>query len=175
MKSLIVYESMWGNTEKIAHAVAEALGDAASVDIREVSAAPNVPADDVELLVIGGPTHAFSMSRPDSRKEAVNRGASNTASGIGIREWIAALPTVDHGPLVATFDSRMEKVRRLPGSAGRKAARRMRRLGYAQVLDSESFYVADIDGPLIDGELDRARAWGIRLGDVVRDRTLPHP
>lgn len=169
MRSLVVYESLWGNTEQAAHAIAAGLGDAMTVDVVEVGAAPTAPTDGVDLLVVGGPTHAFSMSRPDTRSEAVTRGASNTAAGQGIREWIAALPTVNDGPLVATFDTRVDKVRRLPGSAARKAGKLLRRRGYAQVLDPESFYVADVAGPLLEGEMDRARAWGGRLGDAARE------
>ena len=175
MRSLVVYESLWGNTEQVARAVAAGMGDAMTVDVVEVSTAPSVSARDVDLLVVGGPTHTFSMSRPDTRSEAVTRGASNTAPGPGIREWIATLPTPRDDSLVATFDTRVEKVRRLPGSAARKAGKLLRRLGYAQVLDPESFYVADVDGPLLDGELDRACAWGSRLGDAAREWLTTRP
>lgn len=170
MKSLIVYESLWGNTAEVAHAIGGALGADASVDVVDVSDAPCVPASDVDLLVVGGPTHTFSMSRPDTRKEAVTRGASSGPPGIGIREWISDLPDVRDGRLIALFDTRVEKVRRLPGSAARKAARRMRRLGYALVVDAESFYVCDVEGPLVAGELDRAGEWGRRLGSLAQAR-----
>lgn len=175
MRSLVIYESLWGNTEQVARAVAAGLDGAMTVEIRQVGAAPAVPADDVDLLVVGGPTHTFSMSRPATRAEAVTRGAVDAAPGTGIREWITALPTHGDGALVATFDTRVERVRRLPGSAARKAGKLLRRLGYGQVLDPESFYVADVDGPLLDGELDRARAWGSRLGDAAREWLLTRP
>lgn len=173
MRALVVYESLWGNTEQVARAVATGLRDDMTVDVVEVGTAPPAPAADVDLLVVGGPTHTFSMSRPGTRSEAATRGASNAATGPGIREWIAALPTAGDGLLVATFDTRVEKVRRLPGSAARKASRLLRRLGYAQVLDPESFYVADVEGPLLDGETDRARAWGARLGNAARKGLQP--
>ncbi|WP_244928645.1 hypothetical protein [Nocardioides sp. W7] len=54
-------------------------------------------------------------------------------------------------------------MRRLPGSAAAKAARILRRHGYLLLADAMSFYVADTDGPLDDGELERAEAWGARL------------
>lgn len=169
MRSLVVYESVWGNTEQVARAVAAGLGVVMTVEVVDVGIAPTTPGDDVDLLVVGGPTHTFSMSRPGTRSEAVTRGASSAASGPGIREWIAALPSVSDRPLVATFDTRVDKVRRLPGSAARKAGKLLRRAGYPQVLNPESFYVADVEGPLLDGELDRARAWGARLGDATRE------
>lgn len=178
MRALIVYESLWGNTEQVARGVAAGLQDVMTVDVVEVGAAPVAPADDVGLLVVGGPTHAFSMSRPDTRAEAARQGATHTGSGTGIREWIEALPKVGDGPLVASFDTRVDKVRRLPGSAARKAGKLLRRLGYGQVLAPESFYVAAVEGPLLDGEVDRARAWGGRVGAAAREWLEPqgpHP
>jgi flavodoxin len=74
MRALIVYESMFGNTRQIAEAVAEGLRaghDAAPVEVGlvEVGEAPATVAD-VDLLVVGGPTHALGMSRPETRQSA---------------------------------------------------------------------------------------------------------
>jgi flavodoxin len=63
MKALVVYESMFGNTEEIAHAIADGLGESVEVQLAEVADAPVEPNPDVALIVVGGPTHAFSMSR----------------------------------------------------------------------------------------------------------------
>lgn len=162
MKALVVYESLWGNTEEIARAVAAGLEDTAEVDVVDVTTTPAVP-DDVTLLVAGGPTHAFSMTRPTTRADAVSKGATHRPGPIGLREWLDALPATGQQPVVATFDTRVDKVRRLPGSAARKAARVMRQRGYRVTAPALSFYVADIAGPLLDGEVERARAWGREL------------
>jgi hypothetical protein len=74
-----------------------------------------------------------------------------------------SLPEGPHAEKVVTFDTRVDKARHLPGSAAKGAARVARRHGYRLAGPSESFYVRDIDGPLVDGELDRAQAWGRRL------------
>jgi hypothetical protein len=66
---LVVYESMFGNTELIAHAIADGLSVGANVEAAEVNAAPKSVCD-VDLLVVGGPTHAFNMSRPSTRSDA---------------------------------------------------------------------------------------------------------
>jgi hypothetical protein len=68
-RALVIYESMYGNTEQIARAIGEGLGDRMQVEVVEVGAAPTTLAADVGLVVVGGPTHAFSMSRraPASR------------------------------------------------------------------------------------------------------------
>ena len=55
MKALVVYESMFGNTEKIARAVADGVGEAMDVQLAEVADAPTEPSPDVALIVAGGP------------------------------------------------------------------------------------------------------------------------
>ncbi len=129
IRALVVYESMWGNTEEIARAVAAGLAERADVQVVDVTEAPAAPGD-VDLVVAGGPTHAFSMSRASTRADAVKQGAPSAVRAIGLREWLTHLPAGADGPPVATFDTRVEKVRRLPGSAARSAARAVRRHGY---------------------------------------------
>lgn len=63
---------MFGNTRAVAEAVAQGLGSAMTVELVEVSAAP-LESQDVDLLVVGGPTHAFGMSRPTTRSDAAGR------------------------------------------------------------------------------------------------------
>jgi flavodoxin len=169
MRAVVVYESMFGNTEAVAHAVAEGLGARMDVDLLEVSKAPAPFIDRVDLMVLGGPTHAFSMSRPSTRAQAVQQGATHGAPSIGLREWLGTLRGGPHAELVATFDTRVDKVRRLPGSAARKAAKMAKGLGYA-TAGTESFYVRDTAGPLLPGELTRAREWGESLAAVMAAR-----
>lgn len=161
MKALIVYESMFGNTGKVAEAVAEGLRGHLEVELVEAAHAPAPLLDLVDLLVVGGPTHAFSMTRGSTREDAVRQGAAG--HGDGIREWIDRLHRGPHSEMVATFDTRVGKVKHLPGSAAKAAAKALRRLGYGSAAKPESFFVADTAGPLLDGELDRARAWGEQL------------
>ena len=70
MKALVVFESMFGNTKEIAEAIAEGLRDTLETECLEVGQAP-APWEDIDLLVVGGPTHQFGLSRPDSRKGAI--------------------------------------------------------------------------------------------------------
>jgi hypothetical protein len=169
MRALVVFESMWGNTGQVAQAVARGLEDRCPEEgpVEVVDVAAEVPGDlgGVDLLVVGGPTHAFSLSRPKTREDAVTRGAPTGHEERGIREWLDGLPEAQVP--VATFDTRVDKVRHLPGSAAKKAAKEVRRHHLGHVVDSESFYVEDMAGPLLDGELDRAQAWGSRLLDSL--------
>lgn len=172
MKVLVVYESMFGNTEKVARAVADGLAEHAEVRVTEVSRASTVPEEDVDLIVVGAPTHAFSMPRPATRADAQRQGAVAVHSEeTGVREWIDRMQRGHHRPWVATFDTRVTKVRRLPGSASRKAMRNLLRLGYRSDSTPESFYVEDTPGPLADGELERAHTWGQSLAATL----LHHP
>jgi hypothetical protein len=168
MRALVVYESMFGNTEAVARAVAEGLEGAMHADVVEVGVAPDTVAADVTLLVVGGPTHSFSMSWPSTRRDTAGRSADVVSSECGIREWLGRLPgTVSHAE-ATTFDTRTTA--RLTGSAARAASRRLDRLGYPIVAAPTSFRVTGITGPLVDGELDRARRWGKVLGGQVAAR-----
>lgn len=181
MIALVVYESMFGNTAALAGAVAEGLargqsggvdgraadgsgGDHPEVEVREVGEAPAALPDDLDLLVVGAPTHAFSLSRKETRAEAHRQGATRGGDATGVREWLTDVQ-VDRSPVFATFDSRVAKVRHLPGCASRKAARLGQQRGLGAPMARESFYVADMSGPLVEGELGRAREWGRRLAE----------
>ena len=169
-RALVVFESMFGNSEVVARAIAEGLSD--KVPVRVVRAAPDlVVEDDVELLVVGGPTHAFGMTRPATRESAGQQGASSAlAKGIGVREWLDGLGSTTCR--VATFDTRVHK-KGLPGSAARGAEKRLGRAGARVLAPATSFWVTSTQGPLLPGEEDRARQWGNELGLrlLLRTRT----
>lgn len=160
MSVLIVHESMFGNTEWVAAAVAEGLAPQ-SVTTVDVARAPERIPDDVSLLVVAGPTHAFSMTRPTTRADAVKQGADADHARAGIREWIRRLEPRADLPVV-TVDTRVH-VRMMPGSAARSAAKALRARGFRLARQGETFWVEDTEGPLCDGELERARAWGRSL------------
>ncbi len=162
-KALVVFESLWGNTEQVARAIAVGLQESVEVEVVDVREAPDSPGD-VDLVVAGGPTHAFSMTRASTREDAVKQGAPHGSGEPGLREWLAAQRGAHHR--IATFDTRVTKVHHLPGSAARSAARSARKHGYDVAADPESFYVMDMEGPLAEGELERATAWGRSLATL---------
>lgn len=167
MQALVVFESMFGNTQVIAKAVADGLSSRIGTDIVEVGAAPEVMDDDVELLVVGGPTHAFGMSRAGTRQTAARQAEQGpVTTGIGLREWLDTLKRGSETVAAATFDTRLNKPHWLVGSAARVAEKRLRRLGFRVLAPSQSFYVAGTPGPLLDGEAERARRWGEKLASV---------
>lgn len=166
MRALVVFESMFGNTAAIAHAVAEGLGTHMDVDVVEVGDAPDVVGADVALLVVGGPTHAFGLSREPTRQDAARQAGSTTVLSRrrGIREWLETV-RVPGSVRVATFDTKVAKPR-MPGSASRAAARRLRWGGCSLAARPQNFFVTGSQGPLVDGEPDRARRWADHLASA---------
>ena len=168
MNAVVVYESVYGNTRGIAEAVAEGLGGA---DVVPVHAASDV--DRVELLVVGGPTHMHGLATKRSRQMAVEAvredGGVHVEPGAaeepGLRAWLRELPPAD-GARAAAFDTRLDRSPWLTGVASRGIAKRLRARGY-EVLATESFLVEDSEGPLEEGERDRARQWGVELARSV--------
>jgi flavodoxin len=173
MRTLVVYESMFGNTERIARAIAGGLERHADVEIHDVREVPADAVREADLIVAGGPTHAFSMSRPSTRADATKQGAPQRDAAVGLREWLAGLRTSQHSALVATFDTRVDKVRHLPGSAAKSAWKTARHLGFRMAAKPHSFYVSDTPGPLLTGEVERAESWGEALGtELTAHRTV---
>jgi len=159
MRSLVVYESMFGNTKVIAEAIAKGLSAHSTVDIEEVGDASTPPPPEIDLLVVGGPTHAFGMSRASTRQSAAEQAEHGIiSSNIGLREWIDGLSASGGGIALATFDTRIARPR-MPGSAARRAEKRLVGLGYRAVTPPKSFWVQGTPGPLAEGEVERATHW----------------
>ena len=97
LTALVVYESYFGNTRTIAHAVAEGLRlEGVAPTVQEVSAAVPTDVTGYHLLVVGGPTHAFGLSRESTRADAERRGAPCTSPASVCASGSAAYP---HPPL----------------------------------------------------------------------------
>jgi hypothetical protein len=168
MHALVVFESTFGNTQMIAKAVADGLSPGMRTDIVEVGVAPAVIGDDVDLMVVGGPTQAFGLSRPRTRQTAAEQaGPSLVSTGIGLREWLDAVEGGSESVAAAAFDTRFDKPHWLVGSAARGVEKRLRRLGFRVIASSQSFFVAGTPGPLLDGEAERARRWGEELASEL--------
>ncbi|GAA4067228.1 flavodoxin family protein [Agromyces indicus] len=167
MRALVVYETIWGNTGELARAIAEGLRSSEGVDavdvVEAVSAADEIDPD-VDLVIVGGPTHAFSMTTESTRESARQQGAT-TIPARGIREWLDALAPPSSPIAVATFDTRTVKPR-LPGSAAKKALKKLVSKGFRPVDHPVTFGVHGYSGPVADGELTRAREWGATLVDA---------
>jgi flavodoxin len=159
MRSVVLYESLYGNTEAVATAVADGLASRGEVTLARFGEVPREALEQVNLVVLGGPTHGWGMTRSASRKRSAAEGYA-----VGAREWLEE-PRRGEGKMAAAFDTRFSKPRWLTGSAALRMARRLERRGYRLVAPAESFFVEHTEGPLRAGEEDRARAWGADLAE----------
>ncbi|MDI2099511.1 flavodoxin family protein [Ruicaihuangia caeni] len=169
MTAVVLYESMFGNTRRIAEAIAEGLSPVTAVTVEPCSRGGGADAD---LVVLGAPTHAHTLPRPESRKEAA-RWADDPeqhltlepeATASGVREWLEQLTTPPEA--WAAFGTRVDIPRMFAGDASAGIQRRLRRLGSDPIAESECFVVTT-KNTLVDGELERAREWGRSLGEHV--------
>jgi Flavodoxins len=164
MRSLVVCESLFGNTEAVAVAIAEGLSHYGESGVLSPNAADLAEVENVDLLVVGAPTHAWGMPRQRSVTSGKHRGSFE--AGPLLREWFDGLTDGNGRPAVA-FATRMDKPLALTGSAAGGIARRLRKHGWSRVAAPESFLVVGTEGPLCEGEVERARAWGDALGAVA--------
>ncbi|HEU5036601.1 MAG TPA: hypothetical protein VFT70_06345 [Nocardioides sp.] len=163
--ALVVYESMFGCTEAVTRAIVEGLEDGGLDTVVEEARHAGLPRDrHFDLLVVGAPTHAFSLSRPSTRQDAVRQGARPELAEAGLREWIMDIGPEDgqERPAVA-FDTRVTRVRHLPKAASTRASHLLTRRGFRVIERPAPFFVQDLKGPLVEGERERARAWGRRV------------
>lgn len=171
-RATIVYESMFGSTRRIAEAIAQGMQEAATVSVLPVKHASE-SFDDVDLLLVGAPTHVHSLSRPSTRAQAGQWGddpgraltLEPDAEGIGVREWLELCG--DLPVPFAAFDTRADMPEIFSGSAAAAIEKRLTRLGGRRLMHHESFLV-DKTSALEPGELDRARDWGRTLAAQLR-------
>lgn len=171
MRAVVVYESMFGNTRAVAEAVASGIREAvvpADVTVVPVATAAPEMVEEADLVVVGGPTHAHSMSRASTRAAApdyVRRSngelrLDDSAAGPGVREWFDGLGQSDSK--AAAFDTRLKAPAAITGRASKRIGRELRHHGFDVVGEPESFFV-DRANHLRPGELERARHWGSSL------------
>ncbi|MBF6518679.1 flavodoxin family protein [Nocardia farcinica] len=170
MRARIVHESMFGNTAAVAEAIARGLAGHVHVELLNVAAVADLPDSPVDLLVVGGPTHAFGLSRARTRLDAAGQTDRPVETEIGIREWLADTSPVPPDTAAAAFGTKVGKPPWLPGSAARGIGKRLRALGFQLIDEPKDFYVDGTPGPLAAGELDRAAAWGAHLGATMTAR-----
>ena len=146
MNVVILCDSKFGNTQRLAEAMQGALSPTHDVQVRRPADGLPDP-EAIDVLIVGGPTHAHGASQPLK----------------------AALKALPDGSLkrtrVAAFDTRFRMAKLLTGSAAGSAAKLLKHAGVAQVAPVESFFVTREDPPTLDpGEVERAAAW---VRDVV--------
>jgi flavodoxin len=157
MKSLVIYESEYGNTEKIARAIAEALGQHGEARVTSVASVDRVDPQGLSVLVVGAPTQRHGV--PAAVKELLERTPKGALTGVR----------------ALAFDTRYRRARWITGSAAREIGKHLRRMGCKLLVEPESFFVEGEGGPLEPGEEDRGRAWAARSLGRRTQRAMPTP
>lgn len=175
MRALVVYESLYGNTAMVGEAIAASLrARGFEVVVGPVSRVDAGGAADVDLLVVGGPTHVHGMSSAGTRKTAAGDEKNTFPEPTlepGLRSWVKELPP-GGGRLAAAFDTRFDKSVVLTGSAARGIGRRLRGRGLRLVAEPESFLVST-QNRLLEGEVEHATAWGAELAGLTAAAAPP--
>jgi flavodoxin len=151
MKAVLVYDSIFGNTEKIARAIGKALESQGEVELVRVGEAQPGQLHGFDLVIVGSPTRAF---RPTP----------------AIQKYLDGIPSASlKGIRVAAFDTRIDVQVKSPiilkvlagifGYAAKPIAEKLTKSGGVVTAPPEGFIVLDSEGPLKEGELERAAQW----------------
>jgi len=163
MQSIVVYESHWGNTEAVARAIAEGIGTGARALATDEATSDAVAGAD--LVVAGAPVIAFGLPRGGAAIQLEGDVKAPRPADVShpmLRTWLDALPA-GRG-WYAAFETRIWWS---PRGATGSIESRLAKAGYRKVGKAERFIVGGAYGPLREGELDRARAWGARLAEAA--------
>jgi len=157
MLTVVIYDTKFGNTAKIAEAIARGAGARGGVSVLDTAEAARSLMERPDLLIVGGPTQ--------------KRGPSPA-----LRGFVDALPPSLRGVPAATFDTRYRGATWLMGSAAAEAAKRLGKAGARLAAPPESFFIArggPLEGQRLEaGELDRAETWGRAVGAAVTSRGM---
>ncbi len=147
MKTLIIYDSLYGNTGKVAQAVAKGLvGEVKILRVSETSAADLRSAD---VLIVGSPTHGGRPSQ--AMQQFLNAIPAHALGNVRAAAFDTGMP----------MDNKQGFIRfivKFFGYASKRLASILKSKG-AIIVAAETFFVLGKEGPLKQGELERAAAW----------------
>ena len=174
MKALVIYESMYGNTHKIANAIAEGFRLHGEAEVVPVDDAIPTLVEHADVVVVGGPTHAHGMSHDGTRKGAIAAAEKPGADLVldpdadheGLREWFESCGKVFSN--AAAFDTRFDLPAAVTGRASKGIARKLRHHGAKLICEPESFFVKK-DNHLEPDQESRARDWGAQLALTLEE------
>ena len=149
MNALVIYHSQYGNTQQVAEVVGQVLQGAGATGTLSAERLTVADLEEADLVVMGTPTHKMNLPQ-------------------AVRPVFEVLPRrCLKGVPIAAFDTSYKMSAFLARfTAAKKVDKRLRKLGGKRLLPPETFYVEEHhEGPLYDGELDRARTWAEALLD----------
>lgn len=142
MKALVVYDSVYGNTEEIASAIGKAITSSGEVKVLRAGEANPSELASIDLLIVGSPVHGGRPTPPV--QDFLNKMAQQALKGIK----------------VAVFDTRAtSKFAKIFGNAAGRIGGQLTKKGGIVIVPPEGFFVTGTKGPLKEGELERAANW----------------
>ena len=154
MKSLVVFDSVYGNTEKIAASIASTLKKGSEVKLAKVNEVNPLELDPLDLLVVGSPTHG-GRATPDMQT-FMGKVPSNALRGMRVTAFDTGISPEGRGFFMRMF-------LKILGYAAGRIGRTLTNKGGTLVLEPEGFIVLDREGPLMEGEEARAAEWAKSL------------
>jgi len=159
MKVLVIYDSVFGNTEQIALAIGNAFGSQEDIAMLRVGDVKPEHFVGLKLLIVGSPTQRF---RPTAAISQYLKGIPhNQLKGVKVAAFDTRLTMseINETPVLAFF------VRRSGDSAyaAKHIAERLKKNGGQLSVSPEGFFVDGMKGPLVQGELERAVNWAKKI------------
>lgn len=163
MKAIVVYESYWGNTASVARAIAAGLGEGATA--MSTSEAAGEALAGTDLIVAGSPIIAFQLPTEKTRADMAAKPdkkapAPPDLSHPAMRTWLETVPPGNGRVKAAAFETGFKLS---PGNSAATILKILERRGCVPIAKKQRFLVKTGYGPMKEGELDRARAWGAEL------------
>ncbi len=154
MNSLVVYFSKFGHTKQVADAIAETLESMGPVRSRDATQLSASDFQGIDLVVMGTPTHNMNLPK------AVRPVFESLPKRVLKKVPAAAFDTsYKMSPMLARF------------TAAKRLNQKLRKLGGKPIVPPETFYVMEREGPLFEGEIERARGWARSILDRLDGRT----
>lgn len=160
MKALIIYDSMFGNTERVAQAMATALTDQSEVVARRVGDVNPAEFTDLDLLIVGSPTQGFQPT--PAIKKLLESLPAQRLQGVKVAAFDTRIAIEEVGSLLLTM------LVNFFGYAAKPIAKRLQKKAGALIAAPEGFIVNGKEGPLKEGELERAAQWARQLTTAIR-------
>jgi len=151
VKALIVYDSVFGNTEKIAEAIGDSLAELTGTEVEKVSEAKLEQLQGTDLLIVGSPTRAFKPTK--AIVDFLIQIPSNGLKGINVAAFDTRISTEDVNSRI------LNGFVKIFGYAAKPIADKLQKKGGNLAAPPEGFFVKDNEGPLKEGELERAAKW----------------
>ncbi|MBN2367001.1 MAG: flavodoxin family protein [Calditrichaeota bacterium] len=159
MKITVVYDSYFGNTEQIGRTVGNSLKSSGEVKFFRIKDVNPEQVKNTDVLIIGSPTRAFRPTKPVT--DFLNRISPGSLKGVSVAAFDTRISRDD-------VDSRFVRLfMKLFGYAAEPVAKKLIKKGGIQLVPPEGFYVKDTEGPLKDGESDRAVEWAGQISEKL--------